>query len=569
MVELVQKRERIMGKYETLKIILKNVKHPVLLIFLLFLFASAQPLFAYGTSMCIDNLNSKFMPFLLGTICIAVIGLVAETLSGKLLIDEARNIELFMQQNLIDNFCRMQPGKLENEIRSGYFMKFYRDCTVISSAFKVLLPFFVVAITNLLVIFVLVISKNSILLLCLMVLPFIICGFFLFPYRKNISEANCSMIKAQDKCADNLLCFFSAFANMKVNAVEKNFSKRTKNFFNDQNETIRKVETLDLGFELKLKTISTIFKCILLACTGAMAANGMISLGDVVLYQLLLSHIADAFGRSMSLVQFIGTYGEAFNSFSSGLSNFYLEDENTNAKKIKLTGNLSLKNASMSYAEKNIFKNLSVDIEAGHLVVISGDNGTGKSTLLKMLATFHKPERGCLFFDGVNSEEIDLFDLRRQIFYLSQNQQLLDVSFLDNVTLGENKYTDKQIDDAMANAGLSDLYAQIKTQTVDQTQYSGGELQRIAIAQAILRSPQILFIDELENHLDRIGYNIYVNWLKKMKGTITIVAISHKTEIIGMADQILDLNTGSFAKNDSAKEGIYQCQTAVGNGGLL
>lgn len=322
-----------MNKYETLKIILRNIKHPVLLVLFLFLFASMQPLFAYGISVCIDNINSRFHYFMLVTICIAIVGLFSEILSGKLLINEVRNIELFMQRYLIDNFCRMQPGRLEDEIKSGYFMKFYRDCAIISSAFKVLLPFFIVAITNLFIIAIIVLLKNSVLLLCLMILPFLFCGFFLYPYKKNISIANCDMINAQDRTADNLLHFFSVFANMKVNAAEAKFAQKAKDFFTNQNEAVKRVELLDFNFEFKLKSISIIFKCILLASTGTMAAKGFISLGDVVLYQLLLSHVADAFGRSMTLVQFIGTYGEAFNSFVAGLSNFHLEEKKQILKK--------------------------------------------------------------------------------------------------------------------------------------------------------------------------------------------------------------------------------------------
>lgn len=564
----MSENEKTMNKYETLKIILRNIKHPVLLVLFLFLFASMQPLFAYGISVCIDNINSRFHYFMLVTVCIAIVGLFSEILSGKLLINEVRNIELFMQRYLIDNFCRMQPGRLEDEIKSGYFMKFYRDCAIISSAFKVLLPFFIVAITNLFIIAIIVLLKNSVLLLCLMILPFLFCGFFLYPYKKNISVANCDMINAQDRTAENLLHFFSVFANMKVNAAEAKFAQKAKDFFTNQNEAVKRVELLDFNFEFKLKSISIIFKCILLASTGTMAAKGFISLGDVVLYQLLLSHVADAFGRSMTLVQFIGTYGEAFNSFVAGLSNFHLEEKKADLKKVKLAGNIRLDNVTLSYAEKSVISNVSAEIKAGKFVVVKGDNGTGKSTMLKLLATFHKPSFGNVFFNDVNSSDIDLFDLRKQIFYISQNQQILDVSFLENITLGEI-YSDKHLLEVIEKSGLKELYDQTQKQNIDQSQYSGGELQRIAIAQAMLRSPKILFIDELENHLDDIGYNIYVNWLKEMKGFITLIVVSHKKEIINLADQIFDLNVGSLTVNDSVNEGIYHDETKTGNGGLL
>lgn len=200
--------------------------------------------------------------------------------------------------------------------------------------------------------------------------------------------------------------------------------------------------------------------------------------------------------------------------------------------------------------------------------MVKGDNGTGKSTLLKLLATFHKPSFGNVFFNDVNSSDIDLFDLRKQIFYISQNQQILDVSFLENITLGEI-YSDKHLLEVIEKSGLKELYDQTQKQNIDQSQYSGGELQRIAIAQAMLRSPKILFIDELENHLDDIGYNIYVNWLKEMKGFITLIVVSHKKEIINLADQIFDLNVGSLTVNDSVNEGIYHDETKTGNGGLL
>lgn len=560
-------------KQKIVKEILKQVKHPVLLVLLLFIFACMQPMFSWGVSKCIDSLNSDFAFFMGATVTIAAIGLFTEAMGTRLLISEGRNIELFMQKLLMDNFCRMQPGKLEDNIKGGYFMKFYRDCVVISSAFKVLLPFLIVSITNLIVIILIVTFKQSILLFGIMMIPFAICAFLLFPYKRKIANANCEMMNSQDRTAENLLHFFTIFANMKVNAVEQNFSNKTKQIFCDQNEFTKRVDLLDFHFEFNLKLIVVISKCALLIYTGIMVSNGSISVGDLVLYQLLLVHIGDTFSRSMSLVQFIGTYGEAIHSFEYGISNDHMEEITDSLPQVQLSGEINAKSISFSYDSRKIIDEFSIEIKPNKFVVIEGDNGSGKSTLLKLLSTFHSPDFGSICYNGIDIKTVNLPFLRKQIFYISQHQTAADVVLLENITLG-NLYTENQIEEAMTEAGLNEFHATEKAHGWDirhrQSQYSGGELQRIAIAQASLRSPKILFIDELENHLDSEGCNIYANWLKKQKGTSTIIVVSHKQEIIDLADQIIHLKAGSFAIYDSAKGGIYHHNNAEkSSGGLL
>ncbi len=197
-----------------------------------------------------------------------------------------------------------------------------------------------------------------------------------------------------------------------------------------------------------------------------------------------------------------------------------------------------------------ILKNVSIDIAEGEYVAIVGRSGSGKSTLFNLLLGFQQPQKGAVFVDGVNVNDIDLSDLRQRIGVVLQNGHILPGSIFENIACENANVTQAAAWEAAEKAGLKqdieDLPMGMHTllSSFGGGGLSGGQLQRVMIARAIAHSPSILLLDEATSALDNITQDIVQDSLAQMN--ITRIAIAHRLSTISKADRIYVLDQGEI-----------------------
>ena len=199
-----------------------------------------------------------------------------------------------------------------------------------------------------------------------------------------------------------------------------------------------------------------------------------------------------------------------------------------NNNKIKFKHNLLLKNINYSIDNKIIFKNLNIDIKKNDKIIILGESGTGKSTLMKLLLGFYSDNyNGEYKIDGKNIKNIDLDDFRHQINYCEQQAKLFDESVMYNINYGIN-VSISQIVNFINHNNISNLKSIIKQKNIGPNGYkiSGGQKQMINIVKCFLQKKKIIFMDEPSSNLDDYHFNILINLINKTKNT-TFVIITH------------------------------------------
>jgi ABC-type multidrug transport system fused ATPase/permease subunit len=202
---------------------------------------------------------------------------------------------------------------------------------------------------------------------------------------------------------------------------------------------------------------------------------------------------------------------------------------------IKLHKSFSLKKVNFEYNKKVIFKNLNLDLNKGETIGILGNSGIGKSTLLNIILGFIKPTSGSILIDG---KLVDYNYLLDKVGLVKQSNFIINDSIKNNIILGR-MYADEELNKVINHVGLEDLVKQlpegIESLVGDKgSKLSGGEIQRIAIARAIINNPDILVLDEATNALDikmeeYILNNIFNSYKKKV-----IIIVSHKKNVINM-----------------------------------
>ena len=200
-----------------------------------------------------------------------------------------------------------------------------------------------------------------------------------------------------------------------------------------------------------------------------------------------------------------------------------------------------------------------LDLPVGSTTAIVGPSGAGKSTLIRLLVRFYDPTSGQILVDGVPLPEFDLQSWRSKIAVVGQRTFLFNASVLENIAYGVPEADRGAIERAAREAGAHDFIVRLPDGYLTRlgeggAQLSGGEEQRIALARAIIRRPQVLILDEATNALDSISERLVQQALEALRRRCTIVMIAHRLSTVERADQIVVLQDGVLVERGSLAE---------------
>ena len=238
----------------------------------------------------------------------------------------------------------------------------------------------------------------------------------------------------------------------------------------------------------------------------------------------------------------------------------------------RLSGNIELSKVSFRYRESMpyVIDGLSLKIRAGEYVAIVGTTGCGKSTLMRLLLGFEKPDRGAIYYDGKDMSGLDLGSLRRRIGAVTQNGSLFQGDIYSNIVISAPQLSLEEAWKAAELAGIADDIRAMPMgmQTLiseGQGGISGGQKQRLMIARAVAPKPKVLMFDEATSALDNKTQKQVSDALDSLK--CTRIVIAHRLSTIRHCDRILVLDKGRIAEDGTyeqliAKNGLFAALVA-------
>lgn len=307
------------------------------------------------------------------------------------------------------------------------------------------------------------------------------------------------------------------------------------------------------------------------------ALIGSISIGDIAMYTGYVITSANSFYHAVS--QFIGYVFYACRFIMPEYFKFLsiaCPDDVSSEIRLSSFETLEFKNVYFKYplSTEYILKGVSFQINQGDKISLIGINGSGKTTIVKLMLRLYEVDAGEILINGINITRYDIKDIRRIFSVLFQNFVKYPLSLRDNIALSDYQrvYNDEEITQSLKQSGIYDelsdnLNNHLDTKMTrrfsdDGIELSGGQWQKIALSRAYFKNSEILIFDEPSASLDAEAEDRIFNNFAKISNGKTGIMISHRVSSAKMATQIIVLDEGKIIENGTHEEliennGVY------------
>ena len=337
-------------------------------------------------------------------------------------------------------------------------------------------------------------------------------------------------------------------------------SSEQNKFFNIINTIRQQRFKVDLAAGLNTSIVNALIGLALACVVYFSSTHLMMSAGDFLAYFTAMGMLVKP---SKTLININKPLQQAL---VSGASVFGLIDErsetNLGSTKMKQAGgDIYFDNVSFSYAnEKPSLKNITLNIKNGETIALVGSTGSGKTTLVNLLARFYNPTEGNILINGENINNYDLESFRSNFSFVDQNVRLFNDTISGNIAFGQKEKMPMDSIVNAANISNSTEFIEKLDHKFDSdigedgVTLSGGQRQRLSIARAIAKDSAILILDEATSALDSATEKLVQSAITKMQKGRTTIIIAHRLSTIQNADRIIVLKEGAIIEQGSHKE---------------
>ncbi|WP_298368769.1 ABC transporter ATP-binding protein [uncultured Lutibacter sp.] len=391
-------------------------------------------------------------------------------------------------------------------------------------------------------------------------LPLPILSLSIYILSRVIHKRSTLVQQYLSKLTANAQETFSGISILKSYGIEKNAIKEFGELAKtskEKNINLFKAQALFFPLMILLIGLSNI---LVIYIGGLRYIAGEITIGviaEFIMYVNMLTWPVAVVGWVTSIIQQAEASQKRINEFlkhEPEIKNLVVEPSD-------IKGEIEFNDVTFTYDDTHIIalKNLSFKIEKGETVAILGNTGSGKSTILNLIARLYDVEKGAVLIDGKNIKDHNLDSIRQNIGFVPQEAFLFSDTIKNNIKFGDNNASDEKIEQAAKDAyihhNIIDFNEGYNTFVGERgVTLSGGQKQRISIARAIIKEPKILIFDDCLSAVDTETEEIILNNLYKISKNKTTIIVSHRISSVKNADKIIVLENGSIIQQGSHNE---------------
>lgn len=487
----------------------------------------SNAIFNRDTEYVVQNLWYLIACVLINVIIVPLICYWGDTICIK----EAIKYDVFMFYRFLnlpyEKSSKIPIGEVKARLESDVIM--FRNSIILIITKAITVPLALAGIIFLMA------NINIIYMLVTVALSLIV---LIVPYFTKRLSAKYDDETRQYQAQESALCYdliiLAPF--IKLYRLGKTLLSEYRSVFDDfRNKTQKKAILLKSLCENVSAVLAVLSNILVLIFGAYFLSIKLISAGDI----LAMAGFYTALLTSMENIGFIISRSALLKKLEERVAFFYDRDatialDNTSAGLIPLTAN----KVSYSIDGKCILKPISFKIYPHQKVAIIGKNGTGKTTLLNIITGLYKTYDGSIAAENVELKELSDNVLSEKYSFVSQSPFVFKGTVRENILLGCDTEDREKTDHVMKAVGIYDINERVVNTKADNL--SGGELQRISLARALLRDRPVIIMDEPSNHLD----HTCIEWIKEYIKTCnkTILYVTHDKDLIASADAVIDLD---------------------------
>ena len=497
----------------------------------------------FATGRFIDSIVGGMSPGAPFAILAAllVVRAVLTPLLQRLILSRARRIELKLQERALDAVLDFPPSELPTLADGEIVAKLTRDAYAVGGFVSGLYPRLLAAFVTMVSAGVALHSRSVALGLSFM--AFIPAAIALFmPFARRFAANSHAVRKRSDDACATLFDFFHSLPFLQAPDAGRRFADSPTASLAALKDGNCSLDRLIVAFGALLDAILVVGEVSVLGIAGMLAVKGAIPVGDVVVYQMLFLTAMQSVQGIVSLLPETATLREGIDSLEEILAH---APPRRGEHHVDAIQSIEFRNVTFAYPSsvaKSVIKDFSATFRAGNVVALVGANGTGKTTILKLATAVLEPQSGEILVNGQRMETFDDSAFRRSIGIVFQDSLLVSGTVRDNITLRDPAFTDEDIAEATSQSGLDevvkrlpdglDTHVGLRGQSL-----SGGEMQRLAIARALVRKPGILVLDEVTNHLDAAARSSFGKLLRQLASDRIVLVVTHDPALTDLCDE--------------------------------
>jgi ATP-binding cassette subfamily C protein len=339
-------------------------------------------------------------------------------------------------------------------------------------------------------------------------------------------------------------------AMARENASDLLLEKKTKRLNKALQKQVLNKELLKAFHEI----LMTVF---LAAGLYILLIHWQMSLASVMVLAYLVSRLLKRLNKVQERYQEMIIFESAYWSLKDTIKTVKREFEKPGGDLApELKQAIRMEKVNFAYDDDSVLRDVSLNIPVGQITSIIGPSGSGKTTLVDLVTGLLRPQHGDVWLDDVPLARVNLKSWRRMIGYIPQETILLHDTVLNNVILGDPALSVADAKDALQAAGAWEFVnrmPQAMQSIVGERggKLSGGQRQRISIARALVHKPKLLILDEATSGLDPKSEAAVCETLKQLRGDLTILAISHQSALVEIADIAYRIMDGKILPTES------------------
>lgn len=459
----------------------------------------------------------------------------------RFILSRSRDIELNLQRRVLDAVMDFSPSELAPLTDGTLVAKLTRDAYAVGGFVSGLYPRLLGAVVTMFAAGIALHSRSPALSLSFVALiP--LCIVLFIPFARRFAANSHNVRTKSDHAFAVLFDSFRSLPFLRTLNAERRFADSPRQSLGDFKDGNCAMDSLTVSFGALLGVFLVVGEIAVLGVAGTFAAKGAIPVGDVVVYQMLFLTAMQSVQGIVSLLPETAALREGVDSLNEIFAH---APPRRGGVRIDAVESLDFRNVTFTYPgayAKPVVKDFSATFRVGNVVALVGANGTGKTTILKLATSALEPQPGEILVNGSPLATLDTESFRRRVGIVFQDSLLVSGTIRDNITLRDPAFTQEDIDEAIALSGLEEVVKRLPLGLDTRVglwgqSLSGGEMQRLAIARALIRKPSILVLDEVTNHLDAEARETFGKLLRCLAPGRIVLVVSHDPALINLCDE--------------------------------